>query len=183
MNSWEDFILLITNPYFIGLFLITLAIEPILKFIRRFYSESHKKAVEESENFIKELQNNKEDKKLYNKANLKIGLFIFGPTLLLFAIYIAYNFLIGAELKPQSIKETFAKFATISIITLGLYGIKSDKINKWLFKDDYQRVTELTYKQSGGEAFYKYYEKYFPIAGYFFLSIGIFGFINMLFFD
>lgn len=102
---------------------------------------------------------------------------------MLFTIYIAYNLLIGVELKPQCIKEAFAKFATIAITTLGLYAIKSDKIHRWLFKDDYQRVTELAYKQSGGEAFYKYYEKYFPIAGYLFLLLGVFGSINMFFFD
>ena len=64
MNSWEDFILLITNPYFIALFLFTLAIGPILKYLRRFYPESLQKAAIESENFTKELQRNKEDKKV-----------------------------------------------------------------------------------------------------------------------
>ena len=183
MSKWEDFIWLITNPYFVGILLLTLAIGPILKFIRRFYSKSQKKAVEISENFTKELQNNKEDKKIYNKANAKIGLFMFGPTFLLFIIYIAYIFFSGGELKPQCIKEAFGKFATICIVTIGLYTIKTDKINRWLFKNDYQRVKELTYKQSGGEVNYKYYEKYSPIFGYFFLLLGISGFINMFFFN
>ncbi len=181
MNNWEDFILLITNPYFIGLFLLTLAIEPILKFIRRFYSESQKKAVQESENFIQELKDNKEDKKLFNNANLKIGLFIFGPTFLLFALYITYNFLIGEELKPRCVREVFGHFATIGITTLGLYSINPDKINKLLFKDNYQRVTELMYKQSGGEESYRYYQKYFKFFGYFFFILGIVGFVSMFF--
>ena len=181
MNNWEDFIWLITNPYFIGLFLLALAIEPILKFIRRFYSESQKKALQESEDLFQKLKDNKEDRKLFNSANLKIGLFIFGPTFLLFALYIAYSFLIGEELKPHCVKEVFGHFATIGITTLGLYSINSDKINKWLFKDDYKRVTELMYKQSGGEEVHKHYEKYFKFFGYLAIILGVVGFVSMFF--
>ena len=181
MNNWEDFIWFITNPYFIGLFLLTLAIEPILKFIRRFYSESQKKAVQESEKFIQELKDNKEDKKLFNRENLKIGLFIFGPTFLLFALYITYNFLIGEELKPHCVKELFGHFATIGVTTLGFYTINTDRVHKWLFKENYQRVTELMYKQSGGKESYGYYQKYVEFFGYFFFIVGIIGFVSMFF--
>lgn len=183
MNNWENLILLITNPYFIGLFLVTFSIVPILKYIRRFYPKSYKKAAEESENFMKELQNNKEDKKLFKKANLKIVIFIFGPTFLLFAIYIAYNLFIGTELKPACIQEAFSKFSGIIIMLIGLYVIKSDKIHKWLFKDDYEKVIELYNKQSGNDPFNKYAEKYLPIFGYFFILLGISAIIYLLFFS
>jgi len=183
MNNWEDFIWLITNPYMIALFLFALALEPIMKYLRRFYPESHKKAVEKSENFNKELLNNKEDKKLYNKANMKIGLFIFGPTFLLFTISITYNYFMGEELKLQCIIKEFGKFAYIFIMTLGFYAIKMDVIHRLLFKDDYQKVMEFSYKQSGNDPLMKYYEKYAPIFGYLILLFGIFGFIYMLFFD
>ena len=181
MSNWENFIWIISSPYFIGLFLVSLAIEPFLKFIRRFYSESQKQAVQESEEFIQGLKENKEDRKLFNRANLKIGLFIFGPTFLLFAFYLAYKYLTGEELQLHCMQEKFGHFATIAVTTLGFYTINNERVHKWLFKEDYEKVLELIYKQSGGEESYKQYEKYLQFFGYFFFIVGIVGFVSMFF--
>lgn len=183
MNSWEDFIWLITNPYFIAFFLFALALEPLLKYVRRFYPETLQKAANDSERFIEELHKNTEDRKVFLKANLKIVLFIFGPTLIFLFIYIAYMFFTGSELKPIFLKEAFGKVATIVIITIGLYAIKTDQVHRLLFKHDYQKVMELTRKQIGSDPFYKYYEKYSPIFGYFFLFLGVIGFVMQVFFE
>jgi len=182
MSSWENFIWIITSPYFIGLLLVTLAIEPFLKFIRRFYSESQKQVVQESEKFLQGLKENKEDRKLFNRANLKIGLFIFGPTFLLFALYLAYKFLTGEELQLHCIQEKFGHFGTLSITTLGVYGLNMERVNKWLFKENYEKVLELMYKQSGGEESYKKYEKFSKYSAYLAFIVGIVGFVGMFFY-
>jgi hypothetical protein len=180
MNSWDDFIWLITNPYFIALFLFALALEPIIKYMRRFYPESQQKVVKESEKFFQELKENNEDRKLFQKANMKILFFIFGPTFIVFLIYIAYSLIVGLELKPVCIRDAFAKSATLFAITLGIYAIKTDKINRLLFKDDYDKVMELSKRQAGNDSFNKFFEKYSPIFGYLFVLFGIVGFVVMV---
>lgn len=177
----ENFIQLITNPYFISLFLLILLIEPIIKFMRRFYPESYKKSLQESESFFQELKENREYKRLFRNANLKIWLFLFGPTFLLFLIYIIYNILIGKELKLYCIKTFLSNLSTIVIMTLGLYSIYTDRINRWLFKDDYQKVMQLFYRQSGGKELYEKYEKYFRIFGYFLFIFALVGFVSIFF--
>jgi hypothetical protein len=112
---------------------------------------------------------------------MKVILFIFGPTLFVFLSYIAYNLVLGEGLKPVCVKEAFGKIATIGIITLGLYAIKMDQINRLLFQDDYDKVMELSKKQMGDDPLYKYFEKYAPFFGYFFVLLGIIGFIGQVY--
>ena len=180
MNNWDDFIWLITNPYFIALLIFGLALEPLLKYMRRFYPESQKKAAKESEEFFQHLKEDTEDRKLFQKTNMKVGLLIFGPTLLVFLSYITYSLIVGLELKPVCVRAAFAKSAIILVITLGIYAIKSDQINRLLFQDDYDKVMELSKRQSGNDPFYKLFEKYSPIFGYFFVALGIFGFVELI---
>lgn len=177
MNSWDDFIWLITNPYFIALFLFVLALEPFLKYLRRFYPESQQKAAKESEEFFQHLKENTEDRKLYQKANMKVFLFIFGPTFIVFLIYITYSLIVGLDLKPVCVRDAFAKSATLFAIMLGIYVIKSDQISQLLFRDDYDKVMELSKRQAGNDSFYKFFEKYSPIFGYIFILFGIVGFV------
>ncbi|WP_373032954.1 hypothetical protein [Sulfurovum sp.] len=175
MNSWDDFIWLITNPYFIALFLFALALEPLLKYMRRFYPESQQKAAKESEEFFQHLKENTEDKKLFQKANMKVILFIFGPTLIVFLIYIAYSLIVGLELKPVCVRDAFAKSATLFAITLGVYAIKTEQISRLLLQDDYDKVVELSKKQVGSDPITKFFEKHSPIFGYFSVVLGLIG--------
>ncbi len=182
MRTWDDLLWLYSQPEFIALLLFSMALYPLLKFLRRFYPESLQKAANESENFAKELQKNSENRKIYRKANMKIGFFIFGPTFILLFIYIAYSLIIGSELKAACVKEVFGKISTIAIITLGIYAIKADRIDRLLLQDDYEKAMELTKKQIGSDPFYRYYEKYLPFFGYFFILLGIVGFVAQVFF-
>ncbi len=181
MDIWDDFIWLITNPYFIALFLFALALEPILKYMRRFYPASQQKAANEAEKFFQDLRENAEDRKLYNKANMKVFLFIFGPTFIVFLSFIAYGLIVGLELKPVCIRDAFAKSATLFAIMLGIYAIKNDQVSRLLFRDDYDKVMELSKRQAGDDPSYKLFEKYLPIFGYFFVLFGIVGFAVLVF--
>jgi poly(A) polymerase Pap1 len=181
MNSFDDFIWLITNPYFIALFVFALALEPLLKYLRRFYPVSLQKAANESEKFSQDLKENIEERKIFQKSNMKVFFFIFGPTIIVFLSYIVYKLIIGEELKPICVRDAFGKISTIGIVTLGIYTIKSDQINKLLFQDDYEKTMELTKKQMGNDPFYKYFEKYAPFFGYLFVLLGIIGFIGQIY--
>ena len=181
MNSWDNFIWFITNPYFIALFIFALALEPLLKYMRRFYPESHQKAAKESKEFFQHLKENKEAKKLFQKANIKVNLFLFAPTLIVFLIYIAYSLIVGLELKPVYVIGAFSKSATLLAITLGIYAIKTEQINRLLFKDDYDKVIELSKRRTGSDPFSKFLEKYSLVFGYFFVLLGIVGFVELVF--
>ena len=181
MHGWEDFLWLMTNPYFIAMLLSGFAIEPILRYLRRFYPESLQKASIEAENFRKELQKNKEDKKIYQKANLKAALFITGPTFILFFASLVYIFFTEIEFNPQCILKVFGSIAPFGIITFAIYFIYTDKVNRLLFKNDYEKVMELTYKHMGSDPLHKKFEKFAPIIGYFFLLLGVTTFIGQFF--
>jgi hypothetical protein len=177
MQKLIDFV--INNPFLIVLIILIFTIESIVKYLRRFYPESQKKAVQEAEEFRQSLKNNKEDKKIYKKSQLKLFFFLFLPTIFLFIGYLVYNYFFGEPIKVRCMLYVFSKIFTISSVLFFIYFINFEKINKLVLQDDYEKMKELSAKQVGSDKLSLIAKKYIPTIGYFFLLLWLFSMISL----
>ena len=91
MYSWDDLLPILTNPYFIALIAVSVLIEPFIRFLRRFYPESMKRAVTESEKIREKMK--KEEGILLQRAYLKIVFAVLALPIAMFLLnsYICYR--------------------------------------------------------------------------------------------
>ena len=178
MRNWDDFIWLITQPGFIALFLFAIALQPMLKFLRRYYPKSLRKAADDSDAFKEELAKNEQDSKLVRQIYIYEGALIFFPALLIFTIYLCYSYYNGTILTPYFIRNAFAEiFAPMMFIGAGIVGIKHDAILRHKLKTDYQRYIEIYDKGNDVDPLAGFFEKHMNKFGYVFIVFGIVGFV------
>ncbi len=178
MGNWGDFIWLITQPGFIALFLFGIALQPLLKFLRRYYPKSLRKAANDSDAFKEELAKNEQDSKLVRQIYIYEGVLIFVPSLLILTIYLCYAYLNGAVLTPYFIRSAVAGiFTPIMFVGLGIVGIKHDAILRHKLKADYKRYMKIFNKRNAVDPLAAFFEKHMNKFGYAFIVFGIVGFI------
>ena len=175
MYSWDDLLPILTNPYFIALIAVSVLIEPFIRFLRRFYPESMKRAVTESEKIREKMK--KEEGILLQRAYLKIVFAVLALPIAIFLLNLIYLLLIGGELRLSCIHDLIAKYSAVIIVFFGLYIVNEDKINRRLFKNDYQKIKELKHRLKGNDPFEKFFYKNGKIMGYIMLLFGAAGFI------
>ncbi len=179
MYSWDDLLPLLTNPYFIALIAISVLIEPFIRFLRRFYPESMKRAVTQSQKVREEMK--KEDGALLQKAYLKIVFAVSALPIAIFLLNLLYLLSTVGELRLSCIHDLIAKYSAVIILFFGLYIVNEDKIERRLFKSDYQKITELKQRLKGNDPFEEFFCKNAKITGYIMLLFGATGFIVISF--
>ena len=174
MKDWDYFIWFITNPIFIGLIVLSMVMQPLLKYLRRFYPENMKKTAIESELFVNELQKNEKDSSLVKKvAKIDIMLMML-PALLALAIYSVYIFYNSTSYTPLHLRSGIAYvMAPILFISIGFRSIKKDTILKYFLKDEYERYIILNQKGASIDKLAGFFEKHTVFFGYVFLVIGL----------
>ncbi len=175
MYSWDDLLPILTNPYFIALIAVSVLIEPFIRFLRRFYPESMKRAVTESEKIREKMK--KEEGILLQRAYLKIVFAVLALPIAIFLLNLIYLLLIGGELRLSCIHDLIAKYSAVIIVFFGLYIVNEDKINRRLFKNDYQKIKELKQRLKSNDPFEEFFYKNGKIMGYIMLLSGTIGFI------
>ncbi len=100
----------------------------------------------------------------------------------IFLLNLLYLLLIGGELRLSCIHDLIAKYSAVIIVFFGLYIVNEDKIERKLFKNDYQKMTELKQRLKGTGPFEEFFYKNAKIVGYIMLLFGATGFIVISFF-
>ena len=179
MHSWEDFLWLFSQPEFIALLLFALAIEPILKFLRRFYPKPLQKIVDDCETFKEELAKNEADSKLMKQSYFYEAMLIFLPALSIFSIYLTYSYFNGNVLSRYFVMDSFASvFAPVMLISIGIVSIKHEAILKHKLKDDYRKYLEIYKKANSIDPYANFIEKNKRIFGYLFIAFGLLAFLT-----
>ncbi len=175
MSSWDDVINLFTSPYFIGLLLVSGAIHPSLKYLRRFYPEKMKKAAYESEKLEKEIAGDSELTALTKKVKMVEFKLIFLPSIIVYIIYIAYKVFTGSPLTPFLVLKDaiVTAMAPVMFISIGLTSIYHDKVTRFMLKDDYQKYMDLVSRSTAADPTEKFFLKYMHKFGYVFIVLGI----------
>jgi len=179
MQSWEDLWWLFTQPLFIALFLFSLILEPLLKYLRRFYPASMQEVIKKSENFEEELNKSEKDVKLMQKGHQYTGAIVFLPPSTVLSFYLLYTYFNGGELSPYLVKESIAFiFAPVMFIFVGVLTMNDEHIFKRLFQEDYPRYRELSKKFNGMDRFTDFMEKHKKVFGWFFVLLGLLAFFS-----
>ncbi len=119
----------------------------------------------------------KEEGILLQRAYLKIVFAVLSLLIAIFLLNLLYLLLIGGELRLSCIHDLIAKYSAVIIVFFGLYIVNEDKIERKLFKNDYQKITELKQRLKGSDSFEKFFYKNAKIMGYIMLLSGTIGFI------
>ena len=173
MKDWEYLIWFTTDPIFIGLLIFSMLLEPLLKYLRRFYPEGLKKSATESEIYIEKLRNNEEDNYLVKKVAKIDFLFTILPALLALTSYIVYLTIKSIPFTPLQLRDGVVfVMAPILFISIGLTNIKKEVLLKFFLKEGYQRYMKLHKKGLSIDKLAGSFEKHSISVGYFFLILG-----------
>jgi hypothetical protein len=180
MQNWENVLWLFKQPEFIALLIFAMALQPILKFLRRFYPKSLQKIANDSDAFTEELAKNEKDSKLMRRSYLfEMALFFLLPALV-FATYLFYSYFTGTVLSPKYVRGAFASlFAPILFINIGIVSINHAALLKSILKSDYQRYLEISDKGNRIDPLAIFFEKNKKVFGYGMITFGLVGFITM----
>ena len=176
LDSWENIVLIIKNPWFIALILTAISLESLIKFMRRFYTKEQRREIEEFNKFQKFIAENSEYRRVYKKANLRIVLFISSPLILGVVFLSLYAIFISGEFNMVCFGDKLIHFGTLFITLGGLYSIKKDSINRWLLGDDFSRYKEIERLLN-----IEKYDSAVRPFGYFVTILGLISFVALFF--
>jgi len=181
-SSWDNFIILFTNPYYWLFLALSMTIPYILKLLRRFYPKSLQKVIIESEDFSRELEADEEDKDLTKRVRQLEGSIIFIPAIILMLSYLLYSYYNGVVFTPYLIFHSgIYIFASSMFISLGIYMLKGSEIQNYILKDEYQRYLEIEEKSASIDPIIKFMLKYKKIFSYISIILGLFYFAMSIF--
>ncbi len=115
LDSWENIVLIIKNPWFIALILTAISLESLIKFMRRFYTKKQRREIKEFNEFQKFIAENGECRRVYKKANLRIVLFISSPLILGVVFLSLYAIFISGEFNMVCFGDKLIHFGTLFI--------------------------------------------------------------------
>lgn len=155
----ENFLFILSNPWFWAIFIPVLFIEPFLKYIRRFYSKKAQEEIVKCESVT--------HKALEKKLNKVVSLLILFGTIVITPIFIFIDYLVSSNFTISIMLIISASITSLALVTFF-----HNKILKYTFDADYDRYYESLPKS---EFFIMTNMHYF---GFFFLVFGILGFIS-----
>ena len=171
MSSWEDLWWLFTQPLFIGLLLFGMLLEPLLKYLHRFYPASWQEEVKKVEAL--------ENEQLIRRGRQYTGKIVFLPPSFVLAFYLIYINLQGGELSPYAVRESVVSiFSPIMLLSLGILTLNDEPIFKYLFKEDYLCYRELSQKLYGSDKYTSFMDQHKRVVGWFFIFLGLLAYLG-----
>ena len=172
MKSWEDLWWLFTQPLFIGLILLSVLAEPLLKYLRRFYSASWQEEVKKAEAL--------ENEQLVKRGRLYTAQMVILPPLVVYIVYLMYTYLHGGTLSPFFVSESIARVvAPAMMISFSILSLNDESIFKYLFKEEYPRYRELSQKLYGSDKYTLFIDKHKKVVAWFFIFLGLLTFLGL----
>ncbi len=172
MKSWEDLWWLFTQPLFIGLLLFGVLLEPLLKYLHRFYPASWQEELKKAEAL--------ENEQLIKRGRQYTGKIVFLPPLVVYIVYLMYTYLHGGTLSPFFVSDSIARiFAPAMMVSFSILSLNDEFIFKYLFQEKYPLYRELSQKLYGADKYTRFIDKHKKILAWFFIFLGLLVFLSL----